>query len=152
VVCVDSDAVDEGATPGRPASIHVALRLRLPLRRSLRRFRLAVRNDPGAIAVVHSLVRVQPARGLESRTADKQVVRAGNDFLVTIGANDLKGQIVVVTHGVGLLWVERENKQRTYVIVCQAAREIVAAVYGLGVSTAVADRHATDDAGLANVK
>jgi hypothetical protein len=47
---------------------------------------LAVRDDPCAVAIIHPLIRVKSARGLESRTADKQVVRAGNDFLVTAGA------------------------------------------------------------------
>jgi hypothetical protein len=61
----------------------------LHLRRGF--LRLAVRNDPCAVAIVHPLIRVQPAGGLESRAADKQIVRAGNDFLVTIGANDLNG-------------------------------------------------------------
>jgi len=57
-------------------------------------------------------MRVQPARRLKGGAADQQIVGAGYDFVVTIGANDLERQILFVAHGVQVLICVRTKREQ----------------------------------------
>jgi hypothetical protein len=57
---------------------------------------VAARDNASAVARVHAIVWVKPARGLISRPADQQVRPTGNDFAVAVRPYDFEAHIVVV--------------------------------------------------------